>query len=400
MQRKQTQWSALREKFRVEICEEKEKLRKEEEERIRLEEEQKRKEEESKRKLEEGEQIQEDAKVEDKEPEKQQDDQKAKEEESKEQSAPKPPAKDNIDSDFAPVLMKIWENVENKYITRMKRSFNLYRSQKERIVTALAKTQKYFVQFLNRPDTKQVKLDKFVADLNKFTDDFPDLREDVKTKEELHQRTDTLSDELWEISEQRKEQAVQERQKIMENGWIEFELTQVTTMAQNLMQSEVDKFRSCTHLLQDYYYAIESRLVPDPPEKLNYELVAVDENGQPEELPPVFEKVDNGEREVYPRLDKLFAKALKSQTLPELESTPPGGAAAGDKKAAGKKDPKKGPVEEETDEKYFYEAELKQAIDTEKAVLRYRLTMVRNWALNLMKEIRSKSINCYTKLLT
>ena len=297
--------------------------------------------------------------------------------------------------------MNIWDNIEDKYITRMKKSFNLYRNQKERMVTGLSKTKKYFVQYLNRPDTKQAKLDQFVADLNKFTDEYPDLREDEQTKEELHQRTDTLSDELWEISENRKEEAINEKQKIMENGWVEFELEQVTFMAKNLMQAEVDKFRSCSHLLQDYYYAIEDRLIADPPESLNYELVATNDEGEPEELPPIFEKdAENPEAvETYPRLDKIYGKALKSQALPELESTPPGGAAAADKKGAAKKDPKKG-GEEEVEEKFFYEEELKQAIDTEKGVLRYRLTMIRNWALKLMKEIRASSQACYEKLET
>ena len=51
------------------------------------------------------------------------------------------------------------------------------------------------------------------------------MREDEATKEELHQRVDILSDEMWEIIEERKEQEVEERKKIMESGWIENELT-------------------------------------------------------------------------------------------------------------------------------------------------------------------------------
>lgn len=40
---------------------------------------------------------------------------------------------------------------------------------------------------------------------NNFSDEYPDLREDDSTKEELHQRADVLSDELWEIVEERKD---------------------------------------------------------------------------------------------------------------------------------------------------------------------------------------------------
>lgn len=406
LERKQTQWEGKREGFRQEIIQEKERIRLEAEAEKKAEEERKRKEEEDARRRAEreanGEPPEEEPVQEEPAKEEQKQPEEAKQEEQKQE--PVPPAKDNIDDDFAPVLMKIWDEIEQKYITRMRKTFNLYRNQRERVVTGLSKTQKYFVQFLNRPDTKQAKLDQFVVDLNKFSDEYPDLREDDQTKEELHQRTDTLSDQLWEISEQRRDEAVDERKKIMENGWIEFELEQVTSMAQNLMQGEIDKFRNSVNLLQDYYYAIEDKLIPDPSENLNYELVTVNDEGVTEELPPVYEvKAGEGSeaKESYPRLDKLFEKALKAQILPEVEVTPPGGAAAGDKKAPPKgKDPKKAAAEEESQEKSFYDQELKQAIATEKAVLRFRLTMVRNWALNLMKELRNKSRIVYDKLNT
>lgn len=67
---------------------------------------------------------------------------------------------------------------------------------------------------------------------NQFSDDFPDLREDDQTKEELHQRTDVLSDELWEIVEERKEQSVDLRKQIMESGTCEYALQFITTIAQ------------------------------------------------------------------------------------------------------------------------------------------------------------------------
>lgn len=402
LERKQSQWTDKRESIRNQILAEKERIRAEEEARIKAEEEKIRLEEEAKLRAErEGEDgLAEQPLAEEvhKEPE-----HPAEAEHKEEPKEPQPPSKDNIDDDFAPVLMNIWEDIETKYIGRMRKSFNLYRTQRERIVNGLSKTQKYFVHFLNRPDAKQAKLDQFVYDFNKFSDDYPDLREDAQTKEELHQRTDTLSDQLWEISEQRRDEAVEERKKIMENGWIEFELDHVTSIAQHLMQAEIDKFRNSANLLQDYYYAVENRLIPDPPEKLNYELVARNDDGTTEELPPVFEREGEGEnaKENYPRLNKLFEKALKAQILPEVESTPPGGAAGGDKKAANKgKDVKKGAVEEETTEKYFYDQELKEAIATEKAVLRFRLTMIRNWALKRMKELRAKSHVCFEKLKT
>ena len=47
----------------------------------------------------------------------------------------------------------------------------------------------------------------------------------------MHQRVDILSDELWEIIEERKEQHVEERKKVMESGWIEHEQSFVVSSA-------------------------------------------------------------------------------------------------------------------------------------------------------------------------
>lgn len=84
-----------------------------------------------------------------------------------------------------------------------------------------ASLQSSFLKFLHRKDRKQEILSDFVKHFNDFSDEFPDLREDDQAKEELHQRTDVLSDELWEIVEERKEAAIEERKKIMESGSVE-----------------------------------------------------------------------------------------------------------------------------------------------------------------------------------
>lgn len=52
-----------------------------------------------------------------------------------------------------------------------------------------------------------------------------------------------LSDELWEIVEERKEQSTEFRKQIMDSGTCESALAFVTTVAQQLMQAELDKFK-------------------------------------------------------------------------------------------------------------------------------------------------------------
>merc|ERR1740117_1640965 len=68
----------------------------------------------------------------------------------------------------------------------------------------------------------QVKYANIQKSFLEFSDEYPDLREDDETKNELHQRTDVISDELWEIVEERKEHNIEERKKIMDSKTVEF----------------------------------------------------------------------------------------------------------------------------------------------------------------------------------
>ena len=229
-----------------------------------------------------------------------------------ERVAAKEPGVANIDSDFKPTILKVWEELSDTYKQQMQRVFRQVRVQRERMTSNFDHTQKQYLEYIHRPDTKQEKLEQFIKDFNDFSDQFPDLREDEATKDELHQRVDILSDELWEIIEDRKEQHVDERKKIMESGWVEHELSFMVSAAQGMMQSEVDKFRSSIQIIQDYYHAFEDKLIPEAPPLITQDLLA-----EGEELPPV-ETLPEGSDPLlvasytYPRLDKIFEKALKA----------------------------------------------------------------------------------------
>jgi len=128
--------------------------------------------------------------------------------------------------------MSLWKQISFEYKEQMMKVLKKQRVQRENIQAFLHNVQVQFLTFLKRLDGKQQVLDRFTVDFNDFSDQYPDMREDDQTKEELHQRVDILSDELWEIAEERKEQAVEERKKIMDSGWVEFSLEYLTSCAQ------------------------------------------------------------------------------------------------------------------------------------------------------------------------
>ena len=54
--------------------------------------------------------------------------------------------------------------------------------------------------------------------------------------------------------------------------------------------------------------------------------------------------------------------------------------------------------EEEKVEDTEFVKELKQGVKIEKQILRYRLVLLRNWALKNLKEMRAKGLKTYQKL--
>lgn len=65
--------------------------------------------------------------------------------------------------------------------------------------------QSQFLEYLSRGDTKQQLINDFIESFNKFSEEFPDLRQDQQTKDELMNRVQRLSNDLWNVIEEKKD---------------------------------------------------------------------------------------------------------------------------------------------------------------------------------------------------
>ncbi len=102
---------------------------------------------------------------------------------------------------------------------------------------------------MERPDTKQQKVNDFIESFNKFSDEFPDLRDDEQTKEELMRRVDILNNTLWDVIETRKEEALTEHQRVQKGGWVEHEMKVLISHVAVVMQQELTKFFTILQIL-------------------------------------------------------------------------------------------------------------------------------------------------------
>ncbi len=132
------------------------------------------------------------------------------------------------DREMCQKLHKFWDNLETSYIrdltsysfhifalsfthanneTNTKTDgFELLRHERRRELAYVASTREYFFGFLRRPDSKQELVDAFQKGFNAIDED---LRKRVESKEELHLQSEELSCQLFDLSVERKNEAVE-----------------------------------------------------------------------------------------------------------------------------------------------------------------------------------------------
>ena len=343
--------------------------------------------------------------------------------------------KDSLNKDLADILLKIWSNLFQNYVCECKSIFKFLRVQRDSISVNYNLICQKFIEFLKRPSKKQILLLDYQMKYNKFLDDYPDLKDDPQVKEEHHQEVDDLNDKIYEIIETRKNEAVEERKKIMTSGWIENEMEKFYMALERLFQNEIDKFIGSLQIMRDYYHNLDNRPLIELPfstidiikeeidqtpiEEFNVE--GEENNTQQENK----ENTTNSEASVketleqyieknmpksYPRVEKLYKNSLKIQfqyeeALREAERAKIEKEKEDAKKNAapgkGKKAPDKNKenAEEVTKEEvYPHNDELKQAISNEKSKFKYKLTLLKYWGIYCLKNFRRLSLTVYNKL--
>lgn len=67
-----------------------------------------------------------------------------------------------------------------------------------------------FLEFISRDDGTGEKLNQFIVSFNRFTEEFPELRPDQQTKDELMNRLQIFNDECFDKVELSKNENIQE----------------------------------------------------------------------------------------------------------------------------------------------------------------------------------------------
>ena len=342
--------------------------------------------------------------------------------------------KKQLSPDLADLLIKIWFRMYENYIRECKSIFKFVRKQRDFISINYNTLSQKFIDFLKRPNKKQIHLLEYQMSYNKFLDDYPDLKDDPRVKEEHHQRVDDLADKIFEIIEIRKAEAIEQRRKIMTSSWIENEMEKFYHNLERLFQAEIDKYIGSIQVIKDFYHGLDNKVLAEIPQ-YNIDIIKDEIDPTPLEKDQLMVQINVantqtavkgknnpdpnvnavtynifGQEEEFPRIEKLYKIGLRVQyqydellfrgekdrqaQIAEKEAKDKKTAKANPKDAKGNK------IQETVEKKEVYpnETEMKSALNLEKAKFRCRVTLLRNWGIKYLKSLRKQANEIYSKL--
>lgn len=182
------------------------------------------------------------------------------------------------DTDLAKILANSWILLEKEYTDGMRNLFRKLRTARCADLDHFALLRKNFLRFLQRADSKMKVLEPFQEDFNKMQ---PDLRKDMGAKEELHQRTDELNEQLTAIVDERKQIAHDQFAQINADGWLENSVGVFSFLYLSMMQLEIDRYQGAIGLVQDYFAVTMKQVVADIelPPVVNLPINMLDQTG-------------------------------------------------------------------------------------------------------------------------
>ena len=155
----------------------------------------------------------------------------------------------DVEPAFAEILGLQWEELEATYLEGLRRVARQLRAERMICMRHFVATKKHFVAFLQRPDDKMRAVSEFHSAFNAVD---ADLRRNVEAKEELQLRADELRDRLWDMCDDRREEADAERESIIADPFIADHRDSLSALFCALADIETDRVSGSAAIVVDY----------------------------------------------------------------------------------------------------------------------------------------------------
>ena len=306
-----------------------------------------------------------------------------------------------------------------EYKTTLTKNFVNIFNMKYLIQNEAKKIEEEFIQFLNLPSNKREIIDRFTTKLSTFRSQFKEIKSHKLVIEEFQKDLTELTNGIWNIINVRKQQAIDKRKKIMDEGFFEKQIKLFYENIENMFLQETSKFLLSVNIIKEFYYGLQSEILKSVILPFTSQIEEIDINTifkDTKDL-PLISKISGSKNLNFPKMEKIFYNCLKIIFLYDyaiknvdnkLRGSDEGPMKINNnnssmnsvsiisrgkitKKKKGKKKNLGDSLSEESKEIFNFTEELISAIDVEKSNYKYRILTIKYYAINTLGSINNIS---------
>ena len=337
----------------------------------------------------------------------------------------------NLDTHF----LNKWTQFLSEYKFSILRNFVNIHNIKQLIQNETIKVEEEYIQFLNLPSNKKEIIDRFTNKLSAFRHQFKDIKSHKLVLEEFHKDLTDLTNGIWDIINQRKQNAINRREEIMNNGFFEKQIKHFHDNIENLFVQETKKFLLSVNIIKEFYYGLQSEILKSVILPFTSQLEKIDINNiftDTENLELISNKnINNNIKNIigfdqlkFPKLEKMFYNCMKiifyiDYAIRNVEDKLKGNledVKAGNKEPNNsgtlsmmsksrltkkkKKKNKDNSLSEDSKEIFNFFEEASSAIEIEKSNYKYRLLCIKFYSIDFLTNLNNISTELFDLLDT
>ena len=178
--------------------------------------------------------------------------------------------------------------------------------------------QDNFISFLNKESDNEKIINLFIEKHDTFMDNFSFIKNNLLVKEEVERDIIEIAEQLWEIIQLRKKNAIEELNNIRKKSFIGQKLEYFSEILDNLFYSEAEYYINKVNLIQQFYYELENISNNKKPEyKVKKSEIMKNANNLEIYVPPPEKEVKK--KKIKPRLKRYEDEKKEYLISPKID---------------------------------------------------------------------------------
>ena len=165
--------------------------------------------------------------------------------------------KKKVKKEISENIIQNWIEFKEKYTFNIKEFIYNINQLKSDVLLKMEVIQDNFIEFLNSPSEKKKTINMFLNKYDSFLENYSSIKSHLLVKEEIDKDIIELTEGLWEIIQSRKKEAINELNIIINNRFIENQLSFFWELLSNLFYAEADNYINKINIIKQFYFEFD-----------------------------------------------------------------------------------------------------------------------------------------------